>query len=148
MTGNDEHDGGATDLQKLPMLGHYEERRSYPRIDYREDVIISAGGQILNGRVRKISVEGLQVRCTPDTARTLHPRGTRITPGKGPVVVLRLELPVDGKPCTFAAEAQMTYITPRSKDEIAFGVHFKRISPKDKKILAAFIFDSLRPTAE
>ena len=145
MAGNDEYDGGATDLQKLPMPGHYEERRRFPRIDYRENVVISAGDQVLNGRVRKISVEGLQVRCTPETARTLHPHGTPITPGKGPIVVLRLELPVEGKPCTFATEAQMTYITPRSKDEIAFGVVFKHISTKDKKILASFIFDSMRP---
>ena len=146
MTGNDPQDGEATDPNLLPMLSHFEERRSYPRIDYRGKVIITAGGKEVSGRVRKISIEGLQIRCSPESAKILHPRGTHITKGQGPIVNLRLELPVEGSQNSFAAEAELTYITPRSKDEIAFGVHFKQIGLEDKKVLADFIFDSMRPS--
>ncbi len=142
---NDNRDAEATDLKKLPLLGYYEERRSYPRIDYRGDVIISTAGKVLNGRLRTLSGEGMQIRCTPQTARTLHPRGTRIAPGKGPSVMLRFDLMIGGKPQTFVAQGILSYITPRSQDEIAFGVHFTRIGLRDKKLLAAFIVEAMQP---
>jgi|GEM_PF-6120017 len=145
MKHNDQQDSDVTDLKKLPMLGYHEERRSFPRIDYRTEVIISSAGKVLGGTIRTLSAEGLQIRCTPKTARILHPRGTHIAPGQGPGVMVRFELMQRGTPKTFVAEGVLTYITPRSQDEIAFGVHFKRISRQDKKLLAGFIVDSMRP---
>ena len=59
MTQQDPQDHEATDLGKLPLLKHYEERRSYPRIDYQGSVIISSAGQVLNGQVRTLSAEGM-----------------------------------------------------------------------------------------
>ncbi len=141
----DHLDGEATDFKKLPMLGFYEERRSFPRIEYQGTVIISVAGKVMSGSVRTLSAEGIQIRCSPKTARTLHPRGTHITPGKGPVVMLRFNLPIDGLEETFVAEAKLTYITPRSQDEIAFGAQFTHISSRDKKILAAYIVNSMCP---
>ena len=142
---SDHLDSESTDLNKLPMLGFYEERRSYPRIDFLGNVIISAVGKVMSGSIRTLSAEGIQIRCTPQVARTLHPRGTQIAPGKGPVVMLRFNLPIDGEEKVFVAEAKLTYITPRSQDEIAFGAQFTRISLRDKKVLAAYIVDAIRP---
>lgn len=139
--------GEATDFKKLPMLGYHEERRSYPRIDLSVPVMISTEDcQVLHGRVRTISTDGLQIRCDRRTAQAIHPRGTHIAPGSGPKVTLRFELSLAAPPAlAFAAVAQLTYITPRSQDEIAFGVKFTRIARPDKAVLAAFIMDALRP---
>jgi len=142
---NDPHNGEETDLRQLPMLGFHEERRSFPRIDYRTDVIIASGDKVLGGRLRVLSAEGMQIRCTPQTARTLHPRGTRIAAGKGPTVMLRCDLTIGTELQTFTAQGKLTYITPRSREEIACGINFTRISLPDKKLLAAFIIESMRP---
>jgi hypothetical protein len=145
MANQKERDGEATDYGLLPMLRHYEERRAFPRVDFRGDVIIAAGSKVLSGRLRTLSAGGTQIRCTPQVARTLHPRGTFIAPGQGPVVMLRFDVPVDGQHTTFAAEARLTYITPRSNDEIAFGAEFTRVSVADKKILASYIVSAMCP---
>ncbi len=84
-------------------------------------------------------------RIRPARVRTLHPRGTRIAPGKGPTVMLRFDLPIAARQQTVVAHGNLTYITPRSQDEIAFGVHFTKIGSRDKKLLAAFIVESMQP---
>ncbi|MFT5448585.1 MAG: hypothetical protein ACI9DC_003770 [Gammaproteobacteria bacterium] len=145
MANHDEQAGEMTDYGLLPMLQHYENRRTYPRIEFRGDVIIAAAGKVLSGRLRALSAGGTQIRCSPQTARTLHPRGIFIAPGKGPIVMLRFDLPVDGERTTFAAEARLTYITPRSREEIAFGAEFTRVSLANKKILAGYIVSSMQP---
>ena len=145
MANHDEQESEATDLGLLPMLRYYEGRRSYPRVEFKGDVIIAAAGKILSGRLRTLSAGGTQIRCTPQTARTLHPRGTFIAPGKGPIVMLRFDLPSKGQRTTFAAEARLAYITPRSHDEIAFGAEFTKVSLNDKKVLARYIVEAMRP---
>ncbi len=141
----DSNNYAETDLKKLPMLGFFEERRSYPRINYGGDVIIAVAGKVLSGRVRTLSAEGMQIRCTPTVARAIHPRGTLIHPGCGPKLLLRFDLPVNGQLQTVAAETKLSYITPRSRDEIVFGINFTRISVADKKVLAGFILETMRP---
>jgi hypothetical protein len=145
MANHDEQEGETTDYGMLPMLQHYEDRRAYPRVEFCGEVIIASAGKVLSGSLRTLSAGGTQIRCSPQTARTLHPRGTFIAPDQGPVVMLRFALPADGGRTTFAAEARLTYITPRSRDEIAFGAEFTRVSLADKKILAGYIVSAMRP---
>lgn len=146
MANHDEQKGGeSANFGLLPILQHYEERRVYPRVDFRGDVIISVEGKILSGCLRTLSAGGTQIRCTPQTARMLHPCGTAIVLGKGPVVMLRFDLPDAGQNTTFVAEARLTYITPRSSDEIALGAEFTRVSLADKKTLASYIVSAMRP---
>lgn len=145
MANHDEQDGEATDLGLLPMLRYYEDRRSYPRVEFKGDVIIAAAGKILRGKLRTLSAGGTQIRCTSQTARTLHPRGTHMAPGKGPIVMLRFDLPANGQRTTFAAEARLAYITPRSRDETAFGAEFTKVSLNDKKLLSEYIVNAMRP---
>ena len=145
MANHDEQEGEVTDLGLLPMLRYYEGRRSYPRVEFKGDVIIAAGGKILSGKLRTLSAGGTQIRCTAQTARNLHPHGTFIAPGKGPIVMLRFDLPSKGPRTTFAAEARLAYITPRSRDEIAFGAEFTKVSLNDKEVLARYIVEAMRP---
>ena len=59
--------------------------------------------------------------------------------------MLRFDLPANGRRTTFAAEARLAYITPRSRDEIAFGAEFTKVSLNDKKVLAEYIVNAMRP---
>ena len=140
------HGNEVTNLGMLPVLRHYEEKRSYPRIDLRVPVMIStADGGILKGRTRNLSAEGLQLRCDGTTAKILYPPGTQIPQGEGPAIIIRLRLPLGGEKRSFVAGARLAYIAACRPGEIAFGVRFTQIQPHDKSLLAEFIMESMRP---
>ncbi len=146
MNQNSTHTGEDTDYSRLSPLRHHENRRRYPRVDLRLPAIVTTQDhRALHVRVRDLSAEGVQIRCDPETARAIHPRQTPIQPGEGPDVMLRVELPVDGQPRMLAAEARICYMAVRSPDQIAFGLNFTDVRLEAKKVLAAFIMESLRP---
>ncbi len=146
ISGEKERPGEATDFDKLPLLRYYEERRAYPRIDLAVPVVISTrGGEVLRGRSRNVSAEGMQLRCDRSTAKQIHPEGTQIKPGAGPTLAFRFELAIEGEARRFTALGRLTYLSPCPKEQIAFGVQFIRIGASDKAVLAEFIMDSLRP---
>jgi hypothetical protein len=146
MTSNPESSDPETNLEQLPVLRYYEERRRYPRIDLRTPVILTTENhQVLKVRMRNLSAEGLQIRCDRATASKLHPRGNQIAPGTGPQVMLRFELPIKGNLHPFAGTARLCYLAARSIDEIAFGLEFTRLSLSAKKLLASFMVESMRP---
>jgi len=138
--------GEATDFGIRQLLGYYEQRRSYPRVDLRVPVLITTESrQVLRARTRNLSADGLQLRCDRPTAKALHPKGTQILPGAGPSVLLRLELPFEGKTRPFVAAGKLTYISASRRDEIAFGVQFAPLQPRDKALLEAFLMQALSP---
>lgn len=149
MTAPEQRCGEDTDLNLFPVLRHHEEQRSYPRVGYRTGVILTTSNhQVLNLVTRNISAEGMQLRSDGNTAMAIHPRGTHIAPGAGPVVTLRMELPTRDGMKPFAAQAQVVYITARAADHIAFGVTYERLRFEDKRTLAEFIMESMRPAPD
>lgn len=145
---NDETEGTGeeTNLRELPVLKHYEERRRYPRVDLRAPVTISLRDKReLQGRTRNVSAGGMQLRCDRKTSSVLHPTGAHIKPGKGPSIMVRFELPLDGKQRSFAAVGRVVYFAACRPDEFAFGVKFTRITASGKALLARFIMESMRP---
>ena len=138
--------GSDTNLNQLPVLRHHEEQRRYPRIDLRLPVnVTTEDHHVVNARLRNVSAEGVQIRCTARAAARLHPRGNHIAPGPGPEVMLRFDLPVAGEQRPFAASARLHYIAVKSSDEIAFGLKFTRIRLEGKRLLAEWIMDCMRP---
>ena len=139
--------GADTNYSLLPVLRHYEERRCYPRIELRLPVIVTtAEHEVLHARLRNLCAEGVQIRCGPETAAKLHPLGTRIAPGAGPQVMLRMDLPLAGGTRTFAGAARLSYIAAKNRQEIAFGLEYTRIGLEAKQVLAAFIVECMRPS--
>lgn len=148
MTDQLQEPGEETNTRLLPVLRHYEEKRRYPRVDVRVPVVVTAAGQDgLEVGMRNLSAEGLQIRCDPQTARKLHPKGTQIVAGTGAEVMVRFELEVKGVPTPFATTAQLRYITAKNPQEIAFGLKFMRLDLKTKKRLLEFFVDCMRPDA-
>ena len=138
--------GEDTDLSQLPLLRIYEERRQCPRVDLRIPVAVSTvDREMVRARTRNLSPEGLQFRCSGAAAELLHPKGTKIGPGKGTIVILRLALPLYGERREFIATGQLTYLAARRRNEIAFGVAFVKVQPVYQEILDAFIVEALRP---
>jgi len=146
MTDQVQEPGEETNTRLLPVLRHYEEKRRYPRVDLRVPVMVTtAGHEVLEVRMRNLSAEGLQIRCDPETARKLHPKGTQIVAGTGEEVRVSFEIEVKGMPTPFAAAAQLRYITAKSPYEIAFGLKFLRLNLDTKKRLLDFFVDCMRP---
>lgn len=140
--------GEDTNFNLLPVLRHFEDKRRYPRIDMHTPVIVTTGEHhVLRARLRNLSAEGLQIRCDPETARTLHPRGTQIVPGTGPEVMVRFDIAIGEHSRPFAGRAQLCYIAAKSSEEIAFGLQFVHLSLDAKKLLADFIMECLRPAS-
>jgi len=138
--------GSDTNYNLLPVLRHYEERRCYPRIALRVPVIITTEEhEVVQARLRNLSAEGIQIRCNPETARKLHPRRIQIVRGSGPLVMLRMDLPIAGASRPFAGGARLCYIAAKSREEIAFGLEFTRLGLAAKRVLADFIVDCMRP---
>jgi hypothetical protein len=146
MTSDPDSSAPDTNLDQLPVLRYYEERRRYPRIEMRSTVILTTEDhQVLKVRMRNLSAEGLQIRCDRTTASKLHPRGKQIVPGTGPRVMLRFDLPIKGTSYPFAGTARLCYVAARSIEEIAFGLQFTRLSLPAKKLLASYMVESMRP---
>ena len=146
MTSDPESPAAETNLDQLPVLRYYEDRRRYPRIDMRSPVILTTEDhQVLSVRMRNLSAEGLQIRCDRETASKLHLRRNQLVPGTGPKVMLRFELTIKGAPLPFAGAARLCYVAARSNDEIAFGLQFTRLGLEAKKLLASYIVESMRP---
>ncbi len=137
---------GDTNFGQLPLLGYYEQRRRYPRVDVSLPAILTTNDhRVLKAWVRNVSTDGLQVRCDPETARALHPQATQIAPGRQPGVLLRFDLPLERGDCTIATRGRICYMAARSKDQIAFGVQFMELGLDAKQALTTFITESLRP---
>ena len=135
-----------TNSDLVPLLRHFEDKRRFPRVDVRCDVVVTTTEhEVVKVRMRNLSADGLQIRCEPEVARVLHPRGTQIVGDNGPELMLRFALQtVQGRE-DFAAEGQLRYIVAKGPGEIAFGVKFTRVSLETKKRLSDYLIEAMRP---
>ena len=100
-----------TNLERLPLLRQYEERRKYPRVDLQVPVTVTTReGTVVDARLRNVCAQGVQLRCEPNSAQTLHPRGTRIPSAGGAFIAFRFDLPIGGETRSFTASGRLCYI--------------------------------------
>ena len=108
-------------------------------------MVTNEDNEMIRATTRNISPDGLQLRCGVSAAQQLRPGGKQILANNGPRVMLRLVLPVNGRDHDFVAPARLTYLTPRDRDELAFGVRFLGLQPLHQQQLDAFIMEAMQP---
>ena len=126
-----------------------ERRRKYPRIVINVPVSIKPEKtNAVTAMVHDISIDGIQVRCDRETTKQLHPTGTFIKEGKGPLVEVKFDLPFKTQPEQITITCQIYYLTVISKTEFAFGLMFRKYSDKSAALVDRFIMDEIIPVED
>lgn len=134
MPDNDDLD--ATNLASLPVLRSHEEQRQLPIVSLRTAAEITTTGQHkVRVSTRNLSPDGAQVQCDIATELILRPDGRPIRADNMPSMMLRIMLGRKG----FAAIGKLSYLTPRSSDEIAFGVKFIKMHDEHESASAVVL---------
>jgi hypothetical protein len=128
---------------------HYEESREYPRIKNGFPVTLSLDNkQSVTATVYDISPDGLQIRCSRNTATILNPTAKRITPRDNLMVKAQFSLPIEDELKTIRVDCKIYYfvILPGQGDEdVAFGLKFKNVEGRSVKHVGQHIMSELEP---
>ena len=118
----------------------YEKQRAYPRVPVKTDgTIIRPAASSLSVRIHDLSPDGIQVRCSRETAVALRPSGRQ--PGKDelPMVTMTIVLPYRSGEVPVAFEAVMRYLCVADRDEVIFGFSFARVAPAARALIERYI---------
>lgn len=121
-----------------------EEQRAYPRLPSDYPVALrNSLGQHCAATLRNISPLGLQLACSPVTARIVHARAS--TTEVGPIllqatVVLTLE---DGAH-TFSAGVRLVHEAFSAEWGCVMGFQFLELRPRARRLVDAFYAERLR----
>ena len=127
---------------------YFEEKRKYPRIVIDRPAEIRHGGKVLQGVIRDISPDGLQIRCDRKTMQAIHPSGKSIKGENGPLVKVVFKLLVGRQEKTIKAEARLYYfvLLPDEKtSDVAIGARFASLAKECQADVEAFFRDALQP---
>jgi len=127
----------------------YEERRKYPRIVIDVPLALKKSkGNNINAVAHDISIDGLQIRCSRDAAKALHPSGKFIQENKGPRVEVNFQLPLEKKPESVSMICQVYYLAVLPDNDIAFGLLFKKFKNNSAKLVDRFIMEYIVPVED
>ena len=126
-----------------------DESRRHPRIPLDIKVALRTdGGAKFSANVINISPDGLQIRCTVETARLLHPNGGKIEPKNSPFANVALALPVEDGIRTLAARCQMLYLsTVNTEPRCVVGLCFVKMDLQTERIVNEFFSHQLATDA-
>ena len=99
----------------------------------------------MRASTRKLSPDGAEIRCDVATARILLPGGWPIRAEDAPQILLGTMSPLSSGRVGFAALAKLSYLTPQSSDEIAFGVKFVKMHDEHEQRLQLFLLEATEP---
>ena len=131
------------------LVEKLDESRRYPRIPLDIKVALRTdGGAKFSANVINISPDGLQILCTVETARLLHPNGGKIEPKNSPFANVALALPVEDGIRTLAARCQMLYLTTvNAEPRCVVGLRFVKMDLQTERIVNEFFSHQLATDA-
>ena len=145
----------------FPLIHVFEKQRQYPRVKLSCSAKIGLKSkQIIPVLLHDISPCGVQIRCDPNAAKLINPKGSAVVEDKITVVV-QIELdsrtvglvqnsstqkpnayPQDKK-VKFVAQVNPIYCTPCPRGGMALGLRFSAIPPDSRKILNLLLATAL-----
>lgn len=129
-----------------PLYADLESRRAFPRIRLRIPLQIALpNGKIVCAQIYNLSPDGIQIRCTPETARQIHPSGKAINDGSGPEITVALRLKHGADIRTHALLCRVYYVLPETPKEIIIGLQFDSLPTAQREIIDALMSASLIP---
>ena len=131
------------------LVEKLDESRRHPRISLDIKVALRTdGGAKFSANVINISPDGLQIRCTVETAHLLHPNGGKIEPKNSPFANVALALPVEDGIRTLAARCQMLYLsTVNTEPRSVVGLRFVKMDLQTERIVNEFFSHQLATDA-
>ena len=124
----------------------YEEQRRFPRIPLAVPITVIYGkNQTLEAMVYDISPDGLQIRCSQDNAKLLHPVSEYIDRTKRPSIDTAFVLTIKNKERKVIAKCDITYMIEIENAELetenaALGLHFTTLKGRSGKFVNQFLF--------
>jgi len=124
------------EVQKL------DEQRSHPRIPLIiKTAFITDSGRKFSAEIINVSPDGLQMRCSINSARYIVPLDSDIDP---PCANTVIPLPVGQGTAAFSVRCQTIYLRTMDTDNYCVvGMRFIQIDPRSERILDAFLADQL-----
>ena len=121
------------------------EQRAWPRIRGEFPVALRNGlGQHCAATLQNISPDGLQVRCTVQTARIIHPQFGPLMPGDQPLLQATVVLPLEEGPQTLSAGVRLLHLAAVESPFCILGFRFLELRPRARRIIDAFYAEQLR----
>ncbi len=137
---------------KTQFYEYYEESRKYPRIKFKRPVqIYYDNGRSVSASIYDISPDGLQIRCNRETAVALNPSGNIIDRKHNLIVNAVFSIPINNKLNEVKVSCKVYYfvIVPgNAKEDVAFGLRFKKFEGKSIKYAGRYILNELEPVTE
>lgn len=127
---------------------HYEENRKYPRIRIDIPVQLYVDGCEYNASIHDISPDGLQVRCSRETAAGINPNGKKINQHDNILVDAVFSLPINNEVKEIKVSCKVYYfvlVSGNKGEDIAFGLNFKKFEGNTVKYIGRHILSELEP---
>jgi hypothetical protein len=126
----------------------YEETRKYPRIGIKLPVQLYNEGIEYNANIFDVSPDGLQIRCSRETAAAINPQGKKIQHDDNIIVKAVFSLPINDelKEVRVLCRAYYFVLVDADKGEdVAFGLQFKQFEGDTVKYIGRHILSELEP---
>ena len=127
------------------LVDNLDEQRLYPRVPLNiKAAFVTDTGSKFSAAIINISPDGLQMRCTVESARLFCPQGRKIDPLNTPGVNAAISLPVGIGSKTFTVRCQILYLrTVDTEPRCVAGMRFVQLGVQSERVLTAFFADQL-----
>jgi len=127
----------------------YEAHRKYPRLILDlPGTLVKLNEEIIKVIIHDLSIDGVQMRCDHQTAGIIYPSGKFIKPGKGPLVQIKFNLPVEEETRKVDATCQIFYISGIGDNQIAFGLQFRKFKGNSGANIDHYIMQKIEPVED
>ena len=127
---------------------YYEEARKYPRIRMKLPVQLYVDGCQYNANIFDVSPDGLQVRCSRETAAGINPQGKKIKQDDNIIVDAVFSLPIKNETKELKVSCKVYYfvlVSGEQGEDVAFGLRFKKFEGDTVKYIGRHILSELEP---
>ena len=136
--------GAWDDTGSHPLDNNLTRQPAFPRVRLRIPVQVSlADGKVVCARIYNLSPDGIQIRCTPETASLIHPSGKSVTNGTGEKLMVALRLKNSTNIRTHTLNCQVDYVLPEGADEVIIGLQFDELEQSQRQVIDAALSASL-----
>ena len=137
-------------MAAVQQLAAYEERRKYPRLKINLPARVSRHqGKQVDAMIYDLSPDGIQVRCTKQTAGLVHPVDSNIDMGNKPVVVVAFSIPHHKGEKEIIARCKICHMILLDQnsavEEVAFGMKFTRFKDNCEKYISQYFIQEMEP---
>ena len=131
------------------VVDNVDEQRRYPRVPLNiKAAFVTDTDSKFSAAVINISPDGLQVRCTVESARLFCPQGCKINPINAPCVNVAISLPVSHGSRILAVRCQILYLRMvDTEPRCVAGMHFVPLDLQSECNLNAFFAEQLMDEA-